>query len=413
MRLFLSGCLIIILNLNAASAAEPSKIELPLYQESSGRVEKFQLCYTIANKDKARNGTVFFLNGGPGMHSVESFLAGKSLLPQKYQLVLMNIRGFGCSQFQDQLNHADAFSTDLVALDTLKLIEHLRLTNYVIFGVSYGTWHATQVAAGLAKMSVEQPKAIVLEGVLGRTFDKSKMDIFTSFSKFWQEVYESSSENVKASFSRSNLPLEFSALEWGKIITSLLPQGEAGFKTQNGWIRFHNLKTYVETVSNPFLTNEIKVQLRTQLAQFLSTYDRPKEEQFAYQRLLCTEISSINNEEAQVSGSTLKMADNFMDFCKYIPLTNSFHSKDWAIKAPLFYFQGEKDPNTPIQMAYEHFLGQTSSIRTFVSVPNAGHNPLEHSLSDCSERIWNDIFVNNVTDSTFHECQFSVQLEKK
>jgi surfactin synthase thioesterase subunit len=56
----------------------------------------------------------------------------------------------------------------------LAIVEELRLDDYMLYGISYGTLLATLVASRAEERGLPLPKAIVLEGVLGMAFDAER-----------------------------------------------------------------------------------------------------------------------------------------------------------------------------------------------------------------------------------------------
>jgi len=86
----------------------------------------------------------------------------------------------------------------------------------------------------------------------------------------------------------------------------------------------------------------------------------------------CRELSATDNTDlALVNGELI--GNRSPDFCKGIPMTNPYDSRDWQISAPIFYFQGAKDNLTTLDQAKYHYYQQKKTKRFFVTLPEDSH----------------------------------------
>lgn len=84
------------------------------------------------------------------------------------------------------------------------------------------------------------------------------------------------------------------------------------------------------------------------------------------------------------------------DMCEGIAERFPYDSKNFQLRSPLIYLQGETDPQTPLSQAYYHFLNQgRSSHKEWILISRGSHDPLDEALKPCSEQIWNAIKRSN------------------
>jgi hypothetical protein len=69
-----------------------------------------------------------------------------------------------------------------------------------------------------------------------------------------------------------------------------------------------------------------------------------------------------------------------------------FDARNWKTSAPVYYFEGDRDPATPMNQALYNYKAQTKAeFRKFVVVHGGGHPALTYNLSDCRPGILAEI----------------------
>src|SRR6185295_8206796 len=127
-------------------AADVQHHDIPIYwgQANSPRFTYyFQVqMATVGNPSTAPIGIL--INGGAGAPSI-GFPPG-TLFPPTFNVIYTDVRGVGCNV--NSANHfkADALTTEYFSRDALSIVLALHLTDYVLFGLSYGTVQATVMA---------------------------------------------------------------------------------------------------------------------------------------------------------------------------------------------------------------------------------------------------------------------------
>jgi hypothetical protein len=114
-------------------------------------------------------------------------------------------------------------------------------------------------------------------------------------------------------------------------------------------------------------------------------------------RELTTEVSAplIDVQLLLVNGDLV--ADN-KSICDGLSVDQGYDSANWRIPSPIFYFQGENDPDVIAGHAKYHFDNQSHVKRYFISVPQGSHAALSSNMSDCSEDIWRELTRDSSPD---------------
>jgi pimeloyl-ACP methyl ester carboxylesterase len=193
-------------------------IQRPYFPDQPNSSESFQYTYLNARTAQPDSLTVIVLTGGPGMTTIGASYPYADKYPQNFGVILIDPRGVGCNEPLWGNYPMDFFSTKYLAMDVLSVVEHLNLENYALHGMSYGTMVAT-VAAGLAETTMtHKPRAVILEGTLGRAFEP--MEVFSGFISQWNNIRQSLPNDIQFALSNITLPLNFSGAEWGNWISS-------------------------------------------------------------------------------------------------------------------------------------------------------------------------------------------------
>lgn len=99
-----------------------------------------------------------------------------------------------------------------------------------------------------------------------------------------------------------------------------------------------------------------------------------------------------------------KRVEDIPGTCLSIERTMPYDSSQHQIEdIPIYYFQGDNDPNTSLDQAKYHFENQNSPDRQFIEVAKGGHNPFSIHLKDCQVELYKAIAkgnnLNNLLDA--------------
>ena len=96
------------------------------------------------------------------------------------------------------------------------------------------------------------------------------------------------------------------------------------------------------------------------------------------------------------------------NLCSELQITDSYDSREFQIESPIVYFEGTNDAATPMDQARHHFDNQLLSKKSFVTVEEAGHMPLQTSLFGCKTHLWNSIIENQeVSSADLKSCAWA------
>lgn len=353
-----------------ASAAK--QIDRPVYPGEPGRKETFRYTYSRGQGGDEGFPLVVVLPGGPGQGAIPMPLA----LPAGAPVLRIDPRGVGCND--DPALPAEALRSDYAATDVIAAIQAERPGSYILYGASYGTLLATHVAAQIEAAGLPPPKAIVLEGVLGRAFRKG--EYMEGALQRWAEVREQLSPELRAELSRNPLPFGRSAHEWAAYIASLLYVGvPAGAEVDNA---VEQLGRMNNPAQRPFVEKRIAANAGAPAADRLRVF----------REITCREIAN-DMRDLQFDYDLLQgnLVPRDTGFCDGIRFEQAFDAAAHPIRTPIYYFSGALDPATPPVQARYHFAHQTKAARTFVSLKNGGHLPLSLNMGDCNSGVWQAI----------------------
>ncbi len=120
----------------------------------------------------------------------------------------------------------------------------------------------------------------------------------------------------------------------------------------------------------------------------------------------CHEITETNFRNFKLENGELVRTEAY---CTSDPVDRPYVTGDWLVTAPIYYFNGTNDPNTPIWQAQVHYEAQTTTERHFVGVSGAGHNPLVYNLIDCKPAIFAAIAAGTGFDEALAGCAWPTQ----
>ena len=367
------------------TAGAAKQIDRPVYPGDSGRKESFRYTYSLGQGGDGEFPLVVVLPGGPGQGAIPMPLA----LPAGAPVLRIDPRGVGCND--DPAITAEALRSDYAATDVIAAIQAEKPASYILYGASYGTLLATHVAAQIEAAGLPAPKAIVLEGVLGRAFREGEY-MHGAFHR-WAEVRERLPPTLRAELSRNPLPFGKSPAEWAGYINSLLYVGvPAGANEDNA---VEQLSRLGNPAQRPFVEKRIAANALAPAPDRLRVF----------REVTCREIANDMRDlqfDYELIGGTFIPRNT--DFCKGISFENAFDSSAHSIRTPIYYFSGALDPATPPAQARYHFSHQRKAPRTFVALSTGGHLPLSLSMGDCNTGVWKAIAKGEDLQPALQNC---------
>ncbi len=371
---------------------DPSRPKSPKFEYSF----KYELINPLAP-------TVVVIPGGPGQTSIIG--GDKSVMgaiPANFNKLYTDPRSQGCNYVVESQVLVPYLKTEYVVNDIFLAIKSLNLKNYIIYGTSYGTVVATQLAKRLETEKWEAPVALVLEGTIGKKFDN-----FDSYFYFFQMEWEKASAKLpqswKSYFQSGKIETAFTKQQWGSMITNDLIVGDVPDAPISGpllnW-HLHLLELYfakkVPAKDQPFLP---------------SLFSRLKESQFPnlfFRMIGCGELwgdwyfgRSLESNRLTRTGQNV---------CEGIDYKKPYDSADYLISVPIYYFQGPNDPAAPMYTALYHYEVQKKAVRQFLTVAGAGHAPLTSGLRSCADDLWSAISSQRTLGRELSGCQRQTSL---
>jgi pimeloyl-ACP methyl ester carboxylesterase len=351
------------------------RIQRPIFPDQEAS-PTFPYSFQVRKGSDPSAPTVVFLQGGPGLGSIG---LRHLTLPSRFTEVLIDPRGVGCNT-QPELPLA-ALNTEYLASDVLAIVRHLGLKSYYLHGVSYGTLLAT-VTAYRAEQAGIPPRGLVLEGVLGRALLPGETG--GGYAEQWERLKTKLSPGVREALSAPRLQ-GLPEAHWGHWIRTLMPLGDL---PRQG-VPLLNLLAYLEPGMNPVFTAMV-VQMVKDTVNSQRVTDPSAIRQ--HREISCREVTDQQGgTESDVHLKGGRFLPNDPIYCGETRLDRPFDAARYPLRSPIYYFSGEHDPITPLNLARHHWENQKAARRAFVTVRGGGHNALSVNLEDCAEAIWNTI----------------------
>lgn len=383
------------------------KLALPRdYADASLGTFDYAFEYVPAEAGKP---TVVYIPGGPGQAAIGELSDWVERVPAGYGLVLTDPRGVGCNFVAPEGLKISFFQSEYVARDVLSAAQQLNLDNYMIYGISYGTVVAT-MAGSIAERDAgwPKPKAVVLEGVLGRGFN-SAAEADQKYEDLWQRDMAKLALDKGAAkaelFKASTLPLGRTADEWLGVLRSTMMYGSLVDK--NGTKMDVTYEIMARAVSDNATERDWAETIFASMNEDDGSFVEGSDTFYAY--IACSEVFPDLRAMAFTNGEFVRTGGNLCtdnEIAKTAPL---FQASTWPITAPIYYFEGEQDPATPATLARsEHFEKQTGSkARQFLLVKEAGHNPFGINMEDCKDAVWGAIATVGDFKAAVNTCEWA------
>ncbi|MGE0867134.1 MAG: alpha/beta hydrolase [Kofleriaceae bacterium] len=344
-----------------------------------------------------------YLPGGPGSASTSRT---PDFVPEGWGYLMTDPRGVGCNTLAE-LPEPDVssafFRTQEIARDVVAAIEDRQLTNYIVFGISYGTALGTTVAHELELTELPAPTAVVLEGVLGRAFGEDFVG--AEYIRQWDRVRAALPADVRAELDTALAPFGFTAVEWSRVLMGLLPLGP---------LEVHG---YLATLSSSVpeeTRQEVLADLAARAAQ--RPFTGPGEVEM-YRQVACRELmDTVPENDLDVvfeAGQLVRNASEEGTKCKGLTVTTPYDAATLQFTPKTYYFLGDSDVATPIWQGNYHFDNHLGSATKIVT-QNGGHNPLEYNQIDCAPKLMASIAAGGADlETLLAECPMPATLETK
>jgi pimeloyl-ACP methyl ester carboxylesterase len=289
---------------------------------------------------------IVYMPGGPGSGSMQKT---PDFVPEGWGYLMTDPRGIGCNRLAETPTDASAaafFRTSEISHDIVAAIKERQLGNYVLFGHSYGTTLATTVANEIENnKQLSQPKAVVLEGVLGRAFGADFVG--AEFIKQWERIRTVLPADIINEFDTKDAPYGIQPAGWATIASAILPSGPdiaaqsiAGLSTLvPAEAQTRTLNFYQSIVATPPHTEANEVTM--------------------YRYIACREIGdTVPASDLDVMferGHLVRNSAEEGSKCGELHTTTPYDAAKLQFNAPVYYFIGDSDVATPPWQGAYHF----------------------------------------------------------
>lgn len=339
--------------------------------------------------------TLVFLQGGPG---APILFQNPSFLPSEFNILLIDPRGIGQSPILIQ----DPYSTSSfqIASDVAAILKEENISNYFIWGTSYGTVIGTILSSSLFinELQIPKPQALILEATVGRAFKFNSLDRShentIGLKNVTSLIEKDLPPNIKENLSNLFTSLNVSSDEFSHFLISILNSGKT--------LGISKLKSYLNK-SPDFLSKEIKFKFNKSNQFFSTKAGQSLSTQLQY--IACSELINLETFElTQFEFNFLSKKitnDSLLRECFIAPKKfNSFDSSLYQISEtiPVFYFIAEDDPKTPFFQTLYHFNSQLNknSLNRIFLLNKGGHAPFQNpEVAICRNLFFTLLAKNN------------------
>jgi pimeloyl-ACP methyl ester carboxylesterase len=337
---------------------------------------------TVGNPGTAPFG--IFINGGAGAPSIG--YAPGTVFPPTFNVINTDVRGVGCNVNSANPFKADALTTEYFSRDALSIVQVLRLPQYVLYGLSYGTVQATVMGHIARNEGIQPPTAVVLEGILGN-WQLNNHDV-VDLNKEWTKATAFIPASVVATFTQSSQPFGIPTSDWTTFLTHTLNRGTTPALGNN---TVHYLAPLGS--SDPVAVAQAKAEIQNMTREFNAGVSL--ETVWVARVVHCTETGGSAFARDFVNGRFVEIG---VDQCPALGLKfiRPYDSAQYPMNVPIYYFEGADDPNTDQESAQYHFDHQTQADRLFALIGSGGHTAMSSTLHEagCTPAILNAIALN-------------------
>ncbi|MGZ3744282.1 MAG: alpha/beta fold hydrolase, partial [Pseudobdellovibrionaceae bacterium] len=364
----MSFIIVLLLNLFLSSSSSAEEVNCTqkeictIYIQVTSDDQRNQQKMPYQFKYRAPKGnapTLIFMPGGPGDSSTNKDLNNFANVPKEFGLILTDPRFVGINEIQNPENFKKSMRTELVAKDVVQVINSIKPKSYVLYGSSYGTMVATIVAS---KMNSNPPRALILESTIGKATTHSSIEF--DYNEQWKSFIKKTDPNTYSIFKKKVQQMirseQFTSNDFGTAIMTLL-------QSRRNALGVDDLEYFIELIADG--PSDIAKRVFQSLLKPKTTGSGAKIFGSVVQ---CNEIlpdAHLETPDLSFDGKNdILMPSGKSDCFKYKSIENQkyFDSKDYQIKAPIFYIQGENDPTTPKSQTEYHFKNQKSTSTKFI-----------------------------------------------
>jgi pimeloyl-ACP methyl ester carboxylesterase len=265
-----------------------------------------------------------------------------------FNVIYADARGSGCNALPEVPSPEKVYSIEAVARDLLAVVRAERLTNYIVYGVSFGTAAAT-VATSMARAEgATPPRRLVLEGTVGHAFS-SFDEYFATFAAEWERVKPLLSPVWQTEFNTEPWPPElfWSRDQWGEFVSSQLILGEV---PGQGPL----LKLWLDGLSarSPAAQQFVGASMAGVTPGALPPQ--------LFRTIACHELWGSWRVGREIRDGGLGAPGE--DVCGGRGADAPYDSKRWPADVPITYFQGPHDPTTTTDQATYHLDNQRDGL---------------------------------------------------
>lgn len=342
--------------------------------------------YSLKSPKSEQNPLVVYFGGGPSSPTIGS---DPFPIPPEFGLLRFDYPGVGKNE---ALVSCGSWTAQRIARIVVRILRSYSPTNYVIYGVSYGTVPATITTALIERDSfVVRPRVLMLESVIGRAYRPG--EVIVSFQEQWRQVLKAVPLSV-------HKKLQETTGEGGCTPESLGAWAEYALSIGAGPGHRH----LAEEMLLAFDSNNTVLGFCAPVASPVLTASARK----AYQELVCREINSTAPEHvSSFRMLNLGLKPRAGNVCEVSEVAHPYDSAIWQLeRTPIAYFIGLRDPATPATHAHYHSANQRATARILLEVTEAGHNPLSVTLADCAEDLFRSYMKssNSVQQVRLNKC---------
>ena len=389
---------------DSCATSQIHSIDVPVrYDERGSPTVAYKYRYIPARTNSQRAPTIIVLPGGPGQAGIPTPEGAFPLgaIPAGYSRIYTDPRGAGCNARVAETD-STALRTDFLARDVLAIVRTRKLTNYIVYGASYGTVLATTTAHLIEREGLPKPAAVVLEGVVGRAFPNFA-SYMRQFTDEWDRVRSGLPGAWPARIARTPPPMGYSAEAWGSFIFATIILGDIPDEPVSGPY-VHYLLGVLDRMAAAKARGTALSARDSGAMRYINSRMAVFGSGVLFRAIGCTELWGDWRTGRVLRGGRLYASGD--NVCTTRGKTRAFDARAHPITAPIYYFQGPYDPASGLAGARYHFDVQTKARRTFVLVDGASHAPLTSGLKSCAPGIWARIVAARSLDSAvFASCK--------
>jgi pimeloyl-ACP methyl ester carboxylesterase len=138
---------------------------------------RLQYRYRVFESARPNATTVIVVPGGPGtsimgMTPDDAFAIG-AIPSDQFRIIYTDARGSGCNTYPLEAVQPGMYRSEELARDILAVVQHEQLSDYLLYGASFGTVTTTIATALAPQLSIAPPQRLVLEGAVGTRLPRS------------------------------------------------------------------------------------------------------------------------------------------------------------------------------------------------------------------------------------------------